>query len=67
MSFRYIWKKNRKYYLWDSFTTWEAAHKIAKYHRKKNKSRYFIIKSETGYLIPQIRYHLYMDKAFKIF
>lgn len=67
MAYRYIWKKNRKYYLWDNFTTWEKALKVAKYHKKKNGSRYFIIEVEEGWLYPVKRYYLYMDKVMKIF
>lgn len=67
MTYKYIWKKNRKYYLWDNFPTWEKALKVARYHKRRNGSRYFIIKAEEGRWFPTIRYYLYMDKVMKIF
>lgn len=67
MTSKYIWKKNKKYYLWDTYNTWQEALKIAKYYRKKNKSRYFIIRKNTGRIITYYQYELYMDKVMKIF
>lgn len=63
---KYIWIKNKKYYLWETYSTWNEAYKIAQYYKKKNKSKYFIIKYEHGFIIPHIRYRLYMDKVMKL-
>lgn len=57
---------NKKYYLYDNYGSWQKAHKIAKQKRKKNKSKYFILKQEKGYPIPTTRYHLYFNKTIKI-
>lgn len=63
---KYIWIKNKRYYYYDNYGTWEEAIKIAKWQKKKNKCRYFILKYEHGYLFPEIRYRLYLDKVFRI-
>jgi hypothetical protein len=63
---KYIWVKNSRYYLFDTYNTWEEAHKVAMYNKKKNKSKFFILKYESGYLFPQTKYKLYLNKVFRL-
>lgn len=63
MAYRYKWVKSKKYYKYGVFDNWEEALKIAKYMRKKNKSRYFIEK-QRGILGTQ--YCLYLDRYIRI-
>ena len=63
---KYIWIKNKKYYLYDTYNTWEQARKEALRFRKKNKCRYFITKQEEGWLFPSDRYFLWLNKVMKL-
>ena len=64
---RYIWLKGRKYYLYDTYSTWDKAYSMARYYNKKNKkNKYFIMKTET-YFTGQIVYKLYMTKYMRLF
>ena len=63
MPTRYIWKKGKRYYYYDTYRLKDNAHKIAKYYRKKNKSKYFIIEYEHGWFSPEKRYQLYLNKV----
>lgn len=70
MVMKYIWIKNKRYYLYDVYPTWAKAINIAKQQRKKNKkNRYFIVTYEKGNAFgpPEKRYALYMTKVFRLF
>lgn len=75
MPAREIWIKNgtrkkRPYYLYETYSTPEEAKKTAKYHKKKNKSRCFILTHEAegilGYIIPHKMFSLYLDKTIRL-
>jgi hypothetical protein len=55
--------KGKPYFLYDVYSEWSEAIKIAFHYKKKNKSRYFISKEEVGILFPQEKYGLYLDKV----
>lgn len=57
--FHYIYIQGEKYYYYATYGSYGLALKEAKRYRKKNKSRYFIMKKEG-------LYKLYMNKTFKI-
>lgn len=50
-----------KMHLYDIFSTKKEAILIAQYHKKSDKSRYFIIEYEHGFLLPYKMYALYLD------
>ena len=67
MAGRYLWIRNKRYYLWNTYDTWKDAYNDARYYCRKNrKNRYFIQKVESGFLFPQIKYRLYMTRVFKL-
>lgn len=66
MAMKYIWIKKQRYYLYGTYNTYSKAITTAKTHRKKNKSRYFIIKHDVGFLFPEIKYSLYLNKVIKL-
>lgn len=66
MGISYIWKKNQKYAWYDDYETWQEALKQAKWHKKRNKAKYFILIVETGdQLISKKKYKLYMTKVWR--
>lgn len=62
--------KTKTYYLYDTYSTKEEAIKTAKYHKRKNKCRYYIITHEAegilGYTIPHKAYTLYLNKTIRL-
>lgn len=66
MGVKYIWIKKQRYYYYESYDSWAEALKQAKRHKKRNKCRYFILPTEDGFLFPEIRYRLYLNKCIKI-
>lgn len=64
---KYIWIKNRRFYLYELYNTYKQARQTANYYKTKNKkNKYFIIKTEKGHFFPKIKYALYMNKIIKI-
>ena len=60
--------KNKYYYYYDDYETWNQARKVAKSFAKKNKKcKYFILKYEGGFIIPKVRYRLYMTNVMRLF
>lgn len=62
---KYIWVKNRKYYLWDTFTTYEQARNVAESKKKRcKKNKWFIMTHQaggiTGTIYAHNNYTLYM-------
>jgi len=60
-----IYKRGIKYYYFDIYDTWKEANKLARYYKKKNRSKYIIIKTERSYWFPtgNNRYILYLSKV----
>lgn len=55
-------RKNKvKYYLYDLFTKRKEAVIIAQLHKKKDKSRYYILEIEQGFWFPCKMYALYLN------
>lgn len=55
-------RKNKvKYYLYDIFTSRKEAIWIAQLHKKKDKSKYFIMETEEGFWFPYKTYALYLN------
>lgn len=63
---RYIWISGRRYYLWDTYNTYQEAMTEGLRHRKRNKTRTFILPIEVGTWFPEKRYALYMNKMIKL-
>jgi len=56
----YIYIKKRRYYYYGKYSTWDDAYRMTKIYKKKNKkNKYFILKTEVGYLFPYVIYKLY--------
>ena len=67
MGYKYLWKRNKRYYLFGTYDTWKEAYNDARYYTRKNKkNKYFIQKVELGFWFPEIKYRLYMTKYWKI-
>lgn len=54
-------KTKTKMYLYDIFTNKKEATIIAQYHKKKEKSKYFILEYEEGFWFPYKVYALYLN------
>lgn len=68
---KYIWIKNKRYYLWDTFTTYEQARRVAEAKKKvSKKNKWFIMTHEaggiTGTIYAHNNYSLYMTHVIKI-
>lgn len=63
--------KLETYYLYEVYNEKKDAIKEAKYHKKKNKSKYVITKTEpkgiTSWIMAQNNYALYLNKVIKLF
>lgn len=67
MTAKWIWIKGQRYYLYDSYDSWNKARDEARKHSKKNKkNKYFILQYETFGLISEMKYALYMNKVIKL-
>lgn len=64
--YKYIYIKNKRYYYFDKFKSWNSAYKTAQYYKKKRNSKYFILKYETDNSLDNIRYALYLTKVIRI-
>jgi hypothetical protein len=61
-----IWIKNRKYFLYDTYSTGQEAIKIAKQAKKEDKkTKYFIITTTKG-IIPHKIHKLYFNNIQKL-
>lgn len=68
--------KTHKYHLYESFDKKKEAVKLAKWHKKKNKSKYVITKTKTnsilGYVTPTgitneiTKHNLYLNRVIKL-
>jgi hypothetical protein len=64
---KYIWLGGRRYYLYDTYPSWDKAYTVARHHNKKNKkNKYFILKTES-YMTGGYKYKLYMTKFARLF
>lgn len=61
-----IYIGNKPFYLYDSYDSYNEAYKVARYYRRKNGSRSMIFKYQHGFLFPDYRYVLYLNKVRKI-
>lgn len=68
---RYIYIQNgsrtpERYELWETYNTHEEALTEAKRHKKQDKAKYFILRTEPGLWFPETKYRLYLTKVFKL-
>lgn len=61
-----IYIGRKPFYLYDTYETYEEAYKRARYHRRRNKSRSMIFKTHDGFLFPDYKYVLYLNKVRRI-
>lgn len=66
MGFEAIYIQNQRYNYYESYKTYEEALKIAKYKKKKTKTKYFIQKVEEGFWFPSKKYRLYFNKIMRL-
>lgn len=50
-----------KYYYFDSYNSWNDAYEVARKY-KRMKCKYFILQKEFGFLFPELKYVLYLNK-----
>ena len=63
----YIFIKNKRYFFYGRYGSWNEAYKQAKAYQKKDKKcKYFIIKVEEGYLFPYEMYKLYLNRVINL-
>lgn len=62
-----IYEKGHTYHLYDSFSSYEKAKKVADMYKKKLNSRYKIIITEEGYWFPKKKIKLYLEKVIRLF
>lgn len=65
MHYIYLKREKKKYYYYDHYPTWKQAYNIARYYRRRDNTRYHIIKQQIGTMFPRTRYVLYMNKVIK--
>lgn len=68
---KYIWIKNKRYYLYDTYITYEQARRTADQKKKiSKKNRWFIMTHEakgiTGAIYAHKNYSLYMTHIVKV-
>lgn len=65
MPTKWIWIKNQRYYLYETYNTYQEARKWANSHRKKNGCRWFIQKYDVMTINPfrKYKYALYLNKS----
>lgn len=66
MTDKYLIIGEERYTLWDTYTTWDEALKQAKKFKAKMKSKYYILKVEQGFFVPQILYRLYATNPVRL-
>lgn len=64
---KYIYVKNKRYYYFDTYSTYRQALSVAKKQYKRNRSKYFILICEKGWLYPYKVYKLYLTNVIKLF
>jgi len=68
MPSRMIYIKNRRYYYYDTFSTYEQAKSVAqRYHKRNKKNKYFILTTESGIILNVKNHHLYLTKTMRLF
>lgn len=64
---KFMWIGGRKYYYYDTFSSWNEAYRTARWQRKKNKKcRYFIQKVESGFIAPTDKFRLYLTHTIRL-
>lgn len=63
---RFIWIQNKKYYLYDTYTTSKEAYNMALKLKQERGTRYFILHHEKGLWFPEQKWNLYLDREIKI-
>lgn len=61
-----IYRKGKEYFLYDTYDSYAELIRDAKYYKKKNRSRYIVLKFEKGFWFPYKAYALYMDKIMRL-
>lgn len=61
-----IYIANRKYFFYAKFKTWKEAYNLARYYKRKVKTRYFILARDAGYMFPRKMYYLYFNKLVRM-
>ncbi len=49
------------YFYAGTYRTWKKAKRIGEYYKKKEGSKYWIQKSQYGWIFPKTGYHLYLN------
>lgn len=63
MRLGHLWHNGKRYYYYETYDTWQEAYRVAQYYKKKNRSRYYIMKIERGMFLEHY-YRLYMNRVF---
>lgn len=68
MPAKIIYIKNRRYYYFDTYSSYEQAKNVAeRYNRRNKKNKYFILTTESRLILPMKNYHLYLSKTMRLF
>lgn len=62
-----IYIKGTKYFYYDTYTKPQEAYNTGKYYKKKNRSKYYVMKILDGKVFPRTRWRLYMTKVWRLF
>ena len=62
----YIYIQNKRYNYYDTFYDFKKAVKVGKAQKKKNKSKWFILPVEKGFLFPRKAYRLYLNRVMRL-
>lgn len=63
---KYIWLGGKRLYYYDTYNSWREAYEVARNYKKKLKNKYFIMKYEHGFFIPENKFRLYMTKVARL-
>lgn len=63
---KFIWVKNKRLKLYDTYMSWTDALKEAKHYQKKLRNNYFILKTESFHMGREV-YGLYMNKIYSLY